>query len=309
MKAPAFFWALLKHELTHGYLGGTGQVVMMLLIYWLAIGAFPLVVLFGDSNSQGNIATVFEAGFLPILAFLFLGFLTVWMTYATIPAFGQLLSPGGSVPGAVQVSALEFFFTRAVDRRILFRARTTAFLLVGLTPFFLDLAVSPFLPALRFAPSDVASPDTIRRHQHYLKAFPLNLNRNLNPNPHLPPTPTETTSSLPMVIPHGTVAYAAWLAWTATLAFLILQGYAALIAKRVKPNHWRTVIFPAAPILFLLLWLVVGPPHSLTAQVRVFEDCFLFFSTHPLAMTAALAALAAAVQAWCEQRFCKLEIL
>src|SRR5437867_11114621 len=118
MKIQTPFWPLLKNELAIGRFGGTGQVASVLLVYWLCVGALPLLVVFGDSNSRGNIAALFEAGFLPIIAFLFLSCLAVWITYATVPAFCDLLSPDGAVPGAIQhLGAVEFLFTRAVDRR------------------------------------------------------------------------------------------------------------------------------------------------------------------------------------------------
>ena len=80
MKVQTPFWPLLKNELAIGRCGGTGQGASVLLVYWLCVGALPLLVVFGDSNSRGNIAALFEAGFLPIIAFLFLSCLAVLPT-------------------------------------------------------------------------------------------------------------------------------------------------------------------------------------------------------------------------------------
>ena len=318
MKPPASFWRLLKHELTLGHFGGAGQAAFALFSYWIGIGIFPLLVLFGENAAQGNIASMFDAEFLPIIAILFLGVLTIWAAYAMVPGFGEILSSGGSVPGAVQAAALEFLFTRAVDRRILFRARAAAFFLFALTPFFLNVAVSPFAPAIRFEPADSASAETVERHTQYLKAFPPShppassmpplhsTNRNFNSNPLA--ASAEITSPLPMAIPHGTVAYTAWLAWSGTLAVLLLQGYAALIARCVNPNRWWTALLPGMPMFLLLSWLILRARGLLSPHVRIYESSFLFFSTHPQTMIIALAGFAAVVQTWCERRFSELEI-
>ena len=245
MKVQTPFWPLLKNELAIGRCGGTGQGASVLLVYWLCVGALPLLVVFGDSNSRGNIAALFEAGFLPIIAFLFLSCLAVWITYATVPAFGDLLSPDGAVPGAVQhLGAFEFLFTRAVDRRKLFRARTTVFFIFALTPLFLNVLVSPFAPEIRFGPADSTSAEGVKRYEQYLKAFPES-------HPAM-----SDTAIVPgqIVIPHGAVAYTAWLAWSGTLAFLLLQGYGALIARRVKPNSWWTAFFPGALARWCGVW-------------------------------------------------------
>ena len=217
--------------------------------------------MFGDSNSRGNIAALFEAGFLPIIAFLLLSCLAVWITYATVPAFSDLLSPGGAVPGPVQhLGAFEFLFTRAVDRRKLFRARTTVFFIFTLIPLFLNVVVSPFAPEIRIGPADSTSAEAVGRYEQYMKAFPAS-------------HPAKTDAAIvpgQIVIPDGAVAYTAWLAWSGTLVFLLLQGYGTLIARRVKPNSWRTAFFPGAPILFLLFSLILVARASLRTHINFY---------------------------------------
>ena len=111
------------------------------------------MLLFGDNNSDGNIATLFGAGFLPIMTLLFLSVLTMWIAYATVPSFSLLLPPGGSIPFAVQhPGVFEFMFTRAVNRRMFFRGRTAALFIVVLTPFFLNVLASPLAPGISFSP-------------------------------------------------------------------------------------------------------------------------------------------------------------
>ena len=298
MKAATPFWPLLKNELMPGHFGGPGTAVFTLLGYWLGIGAFPIVVLFADSSAQGTMASVFDAGFLPIFTILFLGFLSIWVTYAVVPTFGDLLAPEGSVPGAVHVAALEFLFTRAVDRRVLFRARATAFFIFALTPLFLDMAVSPLMPRVRFAPGNLTSTVAVHRQEEYLRAFPTSRPEAVPPG-----------SPAGQPVPHGAIAYTGWVAWSATLALLLLQGYACLISKRVKPNNWWTALFPIMPVLLVILWLWLAGRGILGTPIRWYEDSFLLFSMHPLAMVLALAGLAVAVQGWCERRFSRMELL
>jgi len=280
MKAQTAFWPLLKNELAlnrRGDATGTAFILLMLLIYWFGIGVFPLLALYGNDLARGRLDelfVLFDAGFLPIFAFVFLCVLTAGITYATVPSFLDRLPSGNSVgPGA-----FEFYFTCVMDRRILLRARTTALFIFILTPFLLNVGVSVFTPEISFGR---ASAELMQR-QHP-GTFPF--------------------------IPHGAVAYTAWLAWSAMLAFLVLQTYGTWIARRVKPNDWRTAILPGVPILVLLVLMILGARGYLGARINVYENSFLFFSAHPLALVTALAALAAVVQIWCERRFSKLEIL
>jgi hypothetical protein len=313
MKARTPFWPLLKNELALRQGGGAGPIAAILAVYWLCVGSLPFLVLFGDPfgdlvggpHSRGNIASLFDADFLPIMTFEFLGVLTLWITYATVPAFCDLLSPGGAVPGAVQHAGdFEFLFTRAVDRRILFRARATAFFILALTPLILNVVASPFAPDLTFSPVDAASAEAVRRYDRYQSTFPawrLQVNAPRMYNGGFP--------TVQMAIPHGAVAYTAWLAWSGTLAVLLLQAYGTLIARRVKANHWWTAFYPGAPMIIVLLLLILAARVSLRSHINLYENSFLFFSAHPLAMVTALALLAVLIQTWCERRFSQLEIL
>lgn len=312
MKARTPFWPLLKNELALREGGGAGPIAGILAVYWVCVGSLPFLVLFGDPfgglvggpHLRGNIASLFEADFLPIMTFEFLGVLTLWITYATVPAFCNLLSPGGAVPGAVQHAGdFEFLFTRAVDRRMLFRARATAFFILALTPLILNVVASPFAPDLTF-PAVPASAEAVRRYDRYQSTFPawrLQVDHPRVDNWGFP--------TMQMAIPHGAVAYTAWLAWSGTLAVLLLQAYGTLIARRVKANHWWTAFYPGAPMIIVLLSLMLAARVSLRTHIHLYENSFLFFSAHPLAMVTALALLAVLIQTWCERRFSQLEIL
>ena len=145
---------------------------------------------------------------------------------------------------------------------------------------------------------DSPSAEAVRRHGQYLRAFPAN-------------TPAKGHEAIlpgQIVIPHGAVAFTAWLAWSVTLAFLLLQGYGTLVARWVKPNNWWTALFPVAPILYLFLFLILAAKGSLKAHLSIYENSFLLFATHPLAMSLGLVVLAVVIQTWCERRFSQLEI-
>jgi hypothetical protein len=297
MKGRSTFWLLLKSELTWGTGAAGASAAVTLLVYWFFIGAFPLLVLFGDKSSSGNLAALFEGGFLLIMAFLLLSGLTVWIASVTIPAFAELLPPNGAIPGAIQnLGSFEFLFTRAVDRRVLFRAKTTAFMLFALTPFILNLLFAPLAPEIRFGPADSMSTDTAQRRERYVKAFPSSY------------PATRGTIIIPgqIVIPHGTVRFMSWLAWNGALALFLLQGYSLFIARHVKPNRTWTALFPIAPI-FVLFGMVAAAAREKSAR-QACENCFLFFANHSLAMVVGLVVLVVVIQIWSELRFSKLEI-
>ncbi|HZM04991.1 MAG TPA: hypothetical protein VFC44_18475, partial [Candidatus Saccharimonadales bacterium] len=158
-----------------------------------------------------------------------------------------------------------------------------------LAPLFFGVIASLFVHEIRFLPFDNAPAETNqRRDEQYFKVFPLQHKG---------------------VISHGAVAYAAWLAAGGTTAFLLLQWYYTLIARRVKSSNWWTALYAGAPIFLLPIFFVVTMRESVRMHFDVFEDSFLFFSGHPLAIVVALAGLAGMSQIWCERRFSQLELL
>jgi len=59
----------------------------------------------------------------------------------------------------------------------------------------------------------------------------------------------------------------------------------------------------------VLLCVFILTRTSINTRLDVCERSFLFFSTYPVPLVIALAALAIVLQIWCERRFGKLEIL
>jgi hypothetical protein len=299
MNARAPFWPLLKHELEVGWFGGLARLVGFLSTYWLFLGVLPYVFLYAPAAAHANLASLFEAGFVPIMLFLMGISLSAMMIYATVPAFCDLVEPTGSASGSMHLPILEFLFTRAINRRLLFRARATVFFILVLTPLFINLALSPLAPPTSFGLAESTSPAAVRRYEHYRRAFPASR----------PATNPALVLPGQITIPHGAVAFTAWLAWVGALCFVLLQAYGVLIAKRVKPNQWRTVPLAAAPLLALLLCFFILTRTPINARLDICERSFLFFSTYPVPLVMALAALALVLQVWCERRFSKLEIL
>ncbi len=284
MKMATQFWPMMKHEM------GLGQGARMvgpasaIVSYCFFLGVFPWVSLYGNYTAHGNITAMFEVGFLPIMAFLFLGGLTLWVPWEAVPALSQLLQ----LPDQAQdTGRWEFLFTRAADRRTLFRARAVTFYLIAAAPLLCNVVISPFFPDL------VASPDLAMEWKYRL-AFP-----GFNPG---------ITSPHQVGLPHGAILFTAWLALLATFVFITLQSYAVWIARRVKGNSWWTLIFPAAPLLAVTLVFILVQKRMIHLPFNFFEDSFLFFATHPFTLTLALAGLIFVLQKWCEQQFSRLEI-
>jgi hypothetical protein len=134
MNARTPFWPLVRSEL------GIGSYSTLLdfmgLIYcftgWGVMGTFPMFALLNISLGYPaqQVATVD----------IWLTF--VWLALAGI-LFGNALIPQKS--GAMtRIKAFEYFFTRAVDRKKLYRAKIAAGFFVMLAPVFADLLASLF---------------------------------------------------------------------------------------------------------------------------------------------------------------------
>jgi hypothetical protein len=297
MNARTPFWPLFKNELEIGWFAPIAGVVMLLAFYWFMLGALPYVFLFGSTTAQGNLAQLFDAGFVPIMLFLIGAWLSATMMYTMIPNFSDLLEQGVVAPCSLRLPLLEYLFTRAINRRLLFRARTAIFFILVLTPLFLSLAIAPFAPPTRFGVADPTSPAAVHRYEQYQKAFPAS-------HPAM-------NHAMPgqITVPLGAAAFIAWLTWFGTFASVLLQAYGAFIAKWVNPNQWRTLSLATAPLIAILLCMFLLMRTSFSVRLDICERSFLFFATYPVPLVIALAALAAALQIWCERRFSKLEIL
>lgn len=290
MKPHSCFWVLLRNQCMLANFGRPHPVMGLLILYTVAVSSLPLVMLFDKNNAHGNIAALFEANLLTVVGFLFLLCLSVWMAHATIPsAHGLHSNASQNGHDLVRPHPLEFIFSRATDRRILFRARSSVFFLIVLTPLFVSLAISSFLPDLSFHSIDGSSP---ARQIHYLETF----------------DGSRILPSGELIIPGGASSYISWLAWAAIASFFALQAYGTWIAKFINPTniwHWTLAALP----LILLLFIAIAWSRNSSVDSNFYESSFLFFSGHRLAMALVLVVFAIVVQLSCEKRFSKLEIL
>jgi len=298
MKTRSQFRMLLLNALWPQHAGEVFAVCGAVL-YWACAAALPWVLLFGNKISHGNIDTLFDSGVLLVLGSMVLGMAGIYVPLAIVPTFNSILVQFASLrstPGATwDEGKLEFLFTRAIERRVLFRMRTALFFTVALAPFFVNILLSPFAHEVRFQLKNpefkhqLFSAELQTRYERYQIAFP---------------------SARGGTIPHGAVTYTAWLAYDLMLVVVLMQAYNTLIAPLVKPNRWWTIVYPVAPVLAFFAIMFGAQTDALWSLIRNYsENNFLFFAKHPLTMVAGLVVLAAAVQVWSEKRFSKLEIL
>jgi hypothetical protein len=283
------YWPLFRNELGMDH---SPRVPWALglgwgVAWWLVASFMPLLLLF--KPSEGNLA-IFFAAFGDLV-----GFALVWWLAMSGLAFANALLPGVSNP-VQSVRAFEFLFTRAIDRRRLFRTRAAVIYLVMLGPLLLNVLVSAGLPQQPILGPDASAPaaSALRREQ-YLKTFPGS-------------HPKEGKSQVqpaPLVIPRGAVALTSWIFSLATLALLLMQGYCVLLAPHVQHNPWLAGVAIGTPVLaaaFLAPWIPRHHPH-------LYEESFLFFARNHVPLLVGLVVVIPVVQLFSERRFSQLEIL
>ena len=293
MKTRSTFWPLLKNELAIFRYGEVGFALAGFLAFYTA-GLIMLVflLLFANNDLGNNLAGLLETNLLPITTAAFFLQLAVLTFLSTVPALSDLLEAedGRRLPLRLLLG-WEFLFTRAVDRGALCRARTAAFFIFALAPFFISLAVASFTPAVHINLNATPPAQIAARQERYLNAFPASQ----------PVIVNGRTQPGQFDIPHGAATFTAWLAWNVAFMILLCRAYAALVAPSVKASRW----WSATPLIVPFLLVVLLPVNIGFLQ----ERDFLFFAAHLYALVAALIAFAIIVQLWCEHRFRKMEIL
>jgi hypothetical protein len=286
MKTHTPCWPLFRNELCldHFAFGPWLLVVSLALGVWLLGGAIPLLLLF--KGAEGNLATFFTA-FGDLAGFAF-----VWWLAITGAMFAFATLPGLSNP--VQgVQAFEFMFTRAVDRRRLFRVRSATIALFLLGPLLINLLLAACRPAATYSP-DPSQPELgAARQEHYQRAFP---HGQVDATPGRPPR---------LVIPGAALTLTAWILWLGTLSLLLMQCYCVLLAHRVQNRPWLAGAAIAAPIIVAFA-LAPRLPRLLPDW---FESGFLYFAQHRGLLLFGLLVLILALQRFSERQFDRLEIL
>jgi len=287
MNARTPYWPLFRNELgfDHCPIITWALALGLNLALWLAGSCVPLLLLF--KASEGNLG-VFFAAFGELT-----GFALAWWLAVTGWMFAFALFPGISNPGK-SVRASEFLFTRAIDRRRLFRTRAAVIYLVLLGPLFLNLLASTGSGETTLG-SDASDPAAAAlRREQYEKVFP----------DHRLKVGKSQETSPPLVIPRGAVVLTAWVFWLATLGLLFMQGYCMLVVNQVKHSPWLAGLVVGAPVVaafYLAPWI---PRHN----PQLYEQSFLFFARNCGPLLLGLLVLIPVVQLFSERRFRKLEI-
>jgi hypothetical protein len=291
MKTRTPWWPLLRNELLLDHFPRVPLAVGVFycLAVWYVIGCGLLLLL--THGCQGDVALFFSSiqdAFVPICCGWLLNALML-TGIMTIPGFGR-------------PETYEFYFTRAIARRSLFRAKTVVLFAVLLGPLILNMFLALRTPDLVLKPNMLAAPMSgpsmpdPERMENYMRAFP-----GARPIAGRPGLITQEVRE--MVLPRAALAYAGWLLWGGVLGVLAIQVYCAWMARRVTRRFLPMMAFVGPPLVSISLLAVHFGGLS-----AFLERSFLFFATHEAAL--ALAALAAIplVQWWVERRFGELEI-
>lgn len=288
MNARTPYWPLLRNELGMDH---CPKILWALnfgvcLLGWLLASSVPLLLLV--KSSGGNLWTFFAA-FGDLAGFGLICWLAVAGALFAFAFLPEISNPSQNV------RAFEFMFTRAIDRRRLFRTRVAVTYLLMLGPLLLNLLVSARMSETTWG-SDVSDASTLTsRGAQYTEAFPNSYSKAAE-------TPGQPAS---IVIPRGALVLTAWVLALGTLSLLLMQSYCLWLARRVHHNPWRAGLALAAPALFAFYLAPRIPDHC----PHFYEESFLFFARNLVPVLAGLIALLAVVQIVSERRFRKLEIL
>ncbi len=283
------FLVLLKHEIGFRQLDGLQLILALTFFYlpWLGLNILMFAL--------GYDLTAFYPGMLGMLLLFWLMVVGLLTTYAQVPLVWS---------NQPNFKAFEFLFTRAVDRRMIFRAKAAATLIVVLTPQLPGLVWSLAQPDMFVtfearATQGSASADTIAGlvfpTQRYLQSFPG--------SERLPGPKPEDHDQLR--IHGGWRAYAWWLAWGSTLGMALLFAYYALVGRHLRRSGWwaNTILIAPIPgvigLILLVAWLGYHPG----------TESFRFFREHEFVCLLLLLTVSYASLRWCEDRFAELEIL
>jgi len=199
------------------------------------------------------------------------------------------------------VTSLEFLFTRAVDRAVWLRTERMAVIILAAAPLMSSLALSPWETKLAFDPAAPGSA-AAELQARYMNTFPGNQL-----------TAIDATHGEQLVIRHGTEIFAAWLVWSGLTGIFLVAGYFTLVftlwqragwhysESRWKP--WLGGIMVNSPAFSVILVFAI----CMATRVNIYEESFLFFARHPVAMVLALIALILIVQPLSERNIKKLE--
>jgi len=288
MNAQTPYWPLFRNELAldHYPRIGWSLAAGSYFAVWCLAGSLPVVILI--QACEGNLATYFAA-----FGDLF-GFALVWWLGMAGWLFAFAMLPGISNP-VQAVRAFEFMFTRAIDRRRLFRCRILLIWAVMLGPLLLDVLATTRFPQITFGPDDSNASQWEARRIQYARSFPAS-----HPKDEKAPI-----GRVVLVVPRAALALTSWTIWLGAFSLLAMQIYCVTIAKHVQHNPWLAGFAIGLPV-FLVCLLAPWVPRHLPG---LYESGYLFFARNSAPLVIGLLIITPFVQLFSERKFDRLEIL
>lgn len=201
-----------------------------------------------------------------------------------VPMMGFfLLAPSALAQGPGAANPLEFFFTRAIDRRLYFRSLAVSLLLLTTVPLLAQLGAALLKPDLVIRLLDEA------KAARYREVFPGSHQVGLEEFHHL----LEGT-----FIPKGRVVVAGYELWRSLALLTLVEGTLVWMVSRRLDARW-IVLFFLPSILLPVVW---------DGFNEAVEELALVFAVHPVALCLCLAGVVAIVHLSCERAFARLEV-
>ena len=288
-QARSPFLVLLQHELGCKQLRGVELVLALTFFYapWLGLNLLMFAL--------GHDLTAFYPGMLGVMLLFWLMGICALTAYPQVPVVWSNLTT---------FKQFEFQFTRAIDRRLNFRAKAAATLLVVLAPQLPGLVWSLAQPDM-VVTLDVRAGETEAQRDfiagrgfptaRYFQAFPG--------SERLPASQPEERGRLRLR--HGWLVYAWWMAGTTTLLTALFFAYYALVGRHLPRTGWWANTVLVAPVPVVLGALIFPAWRGMNPG----DELLLGWQHHWPGCLLLVAGVCYGSLRWCEQRFANLEIL
>ncbi len=267
------FFALVRQEVGRSATVYGNPIAWFLAVALLASNIGPALVLW--LRPEVPLFLLLQESWASMMMCWWLWFLIMECSNSLVRGVWGFLAPLG-IPA--NHSWNEFIATRAIDRALLFRAKTVMLGVFMVLPMLLNFGLICMV-ARQFPPDIRSFLDT-------------------------PPATQFEAASV------ATATAFAWaMVWASAAAIVLAQGYYGLVAKLI--THRRTVrgaLMAGLPILLGLIGFYVVR-FSFESEHDRMAPTVRFFARHWSGLTLALLALAVVVQRFCERRFAEQEVL
>ncbi len=273
MKTRRPFFALVQLELSRSATIFGNPIAWLLVVVLLAENVAPAFLLRFQPDHQFYLVVLEMWVFMMVAWWL----VVLIMECSSSLAHGLwgVLEPLG-VPAAAAWQ--EFLSSRAIDRELLFRAKTLTLLAFLSLPLLLNLALVGVMA--RQFPPDLASFGNA--------------------------APDDLPSVAPVVI---ATAFGGAMLWVSVAAIVVMQAYYGLVTQWfVERGTVRAALVACGPI-FVVSFVCIVFRLSFDPETSRIAPLVQFFARHWLALTLALVALALPAQRMCERRFAEQEVL